>query len=168
MDDGVFLPHMFRPVSGLTRIARLNLNDSAKAALESGRERPEDGAENAHSVALCLGESLIYAFPSPQKLGSLRIALDPDYSRMSISENAKIRIFCMKLHTGKDFRPVRVAKTLAKELAVYADGKEIFRVRKNFHALLKIPLHITAQEIRLKLISSNGADSVKFFSVDFI
>ena len=168
MDDGVFLPHLRRPVSGLTRMARLNLSDSARMALESGRERPEKGAENAHSVALCPGESLVYTFASPQLLGTLRIVLDPDYSRMSISENAKMRIFCMKLHTGKDFRPVQVAETLAKELAVYADGKEVFRVRDNFHALLKIPLQITARELRLELISTNGADSVKFFSVDFI
>ena len=63
---------------------------------------------------------------------------------------------------------MQVAETLAKELAVYADGKEVFRVRDNFHALLKIPLQITARELRLELISTNGADSVKFFSVDFI
>ena len=72
----------------------------------------------------------------------------------------------MKLHTGKDFKPVRVANTLIKDFVVYADGKEVARVENNFCRLVHVPLNVTATELSIKWLATNGAESVRLFSVD--
>ena len=114
MDEGVFLPHLRRESSFLTRNARLNLSDAEREILLNGVERPRNQA----------GENSIV-----QKVGDqLRLCFDPDFERMSIFVNKKMRVFAMKLHTGKDFAPVHVASTLVKSFAVYGDGKLITRV----------------------------------------
>ncbi|MBQ9131103.1 MAG: hypothetical protein IJX62_01350 [Clostridia bacterium] len=74
----------------------------------------------------------------------------------------------MKLHTGKDFRPVRVAATILKRFAVLADDKEIYRAENNYLSLVKIPLHLTASKIEIKLLETNGADTVRIYGADFI
>ena len=93
---------------------------------------------------------------------------DPDFERMSISDNKKMRVFAMKLHTGKDFVPVRVADTIVKSFAVYADGNEIYRTDNNYLSLVKIPLDINAKEIRIEWIETRGAEKVHLFSADFL
>ena len=70
--------------------------------------------------------------------------------------------------TGKDFEPVRVASTIVRGFAVYADGCEIMREENNYLSLVKIPLHLTAREIRVEWLSTNGAPDVHLFAADFI
>ena len=103
-----------------------------------------------------------------KSIGTLRLRFDPDFSRTSVSDNKKMRIFAMKLHTGKDFVPVRVASSIVKSFVVYADGKEIWRAESNFLSLVKVPLGIEAKEIRIKWLATNGAERVHLFSADFI
>ena len=79
-----------------------------------------------------------------------------------------MRVFAMKLSTGKDFVPVRVAATLVKSFAVYADGKEIAKIDNNFNRLVKIPLGVKAKEISVKWLVTNGAEDVRLFSADLI
>ena len=77
-----------------------------------------------------------------------------------------MRVFAMKLHTGKNFKPVSVANTLVKDFAVYADGVEVARVENNFHRLVNIELNTTARELSIKWLATNGAEEVRIFSVD--
>ena len=167
LDDGVFLPHIPRPVSPLTKAAALNLPDDRRQALENGWERPR-GNYDENCISLCPGECLTFTFPSPRYIAGLRLRFDPDYSRQSISDNAKMRLFCMKLHTGKDFRPVRVAATLPRELVVYADGREVCRVKENYRALLRLPLRVAAKQIRVELVSTNGVERIRIFGADLL
>ena len=74
----------------------------------------------------------------------------------------------MKLHTGKDFVPVKVAATLVKDLTVYADGREAARVKDNYLELVKVPLNVEAKEIRIEWNATNGDEKVKLFAADFI
>jgi hypothetical protein len=167
LEDGIFLPHIPREVSALTRRARLNVSERECATLWNGIERPRvEGDENG--IRQQVGESLVFFFDEPQALGNLRLRFDPDYSRMSISVNKKMRVFAMKLHTGKDFEPVRVACTIVRALTIYADGVEFWRTDDNYLSLLKIPLHLTAREIRVKWRATNGAPDVHLFAADFI
>ncbi len=167
LEDGIFLPHIPREVSELTRSARLNITDREREILLNGIERPRrEGDENG--IWQKVGESLCFTFDEPRELDTLRLRFDPDYSRMSISVNKKMRVFAMKLHTGKDFEPVRVANTLVKGLVVYADGKEIRRTEENFLSLVKIPLGCKAQSIRVEWLATHGAPDVHLFAADFI
>jgi len=167
LEDGIFLPHIPREVSALTRKATLNITDTERDVLWNGIERPRvDGDENG--IHQQVGDSLVFSFEEPQRLGALRLRFDPDYSRMSISVNKKMRVFAMKLHTGKDFEPVRVASSIVRGLAVYADGREIWRTEDNYLSLLKIPLHCTAREIRVEWLATSGASDVHLFAADLI
>jgi len=74
----------------------------------------------------------------------------------------------MKLHTGKDFKPVHVAAGIVKAFSVYADGKKVFETDNNYVSLVKIPLGLTAKEVRIEWHQTHGADKVRLFAADFI
>lgn len=163
MDDGVFLPHFKREISAQT----LRGGKKLPAVLFNGVERPRaNGDENG--IWQNPEESLTFTFEEPENLKTLRLRFDPDYSRKSISENKKMRVFAMKLHTGKDFRPVKVANTIVKSFAVFADGKEIYSTDQNFLSLVKLPLNCTAQEIRIQWRETHGAEKIHLFGADFL
>jgi hypothetical protein len=167
LEDGVYLPHIARKMSDLTVRAKLNISDRDREILFNGIERPrKEYGEN--EIKQKLGDCLIFRFDKVERIGTLRLRFDPDYSRESITPNFKMQVFAMKLHTGKDFVPVKVAATLAKEFCVYADGKEIYRVKDNYLELVRIPINTEAKEIKVEWVSTNGADEVGLFGADFI
>ena len=106
------------------------------------------------------------SFKQPQSVTSLRLCFDPDFTRESISENKKMRVFAMKLHTGLDFKSVSVASTLVKDFVVYIDGKEFKRVENNFHRIVNIVLDTDATSVSIKWLATHGAPRVRLFSVD--
>jgi hypothetical protein len=165
MDHGVFLPHIRREVSKLTQRAVFNITDNERKRLLNGVERPRVEADE-NSITQKIDDELTLHFDKPEKITSLRLCFDPDFTRESISDNKKMRVFAMKLHTGKDFKPVRVASTLVKDLIVYVDGKEVARVENNFQHLVSLNLNTTANDISIKWISTHGAKEVRLFSVD--
>lgn len=167
MDDGAFLPHLRRDPSQLTKQAQLNLSPQDRQVLLNGLERPRKKAgENA--IRQAIGDSLCFTFDTQKKIGSLRLQFHPDFERISISDNKKMRVFAMKLHTGKDFRPVRVANTIVKDFVIYADGKEIARIKDNFRSLVTVPLAVDAKEIRITWLATHGAEEVYLFSADLL
>ncbi len=167
MDDGVFLPHIPRPTSELARSAKLNISDAEREVLFSGVERPRtEIGENL--IYQNVGDSLVFDFGKKQNVGTLRLMFDRDFTRESVSPNRKMQVFSMKLHTGADFVPVKVAATTVKGFAVLVDGKEIYRDENNFLALRKIPINAPAQTVEIKWLSTNGAERVHLYSADFI
>jgi hypothetical protein len=124
--------------------------------------------ECENAIEQRIGKSLSISWSEPKAIGALRLQLDPDFTRKTISDNMKMRIYAMKLHTGKDFKPVRVASTLPKSFAVYADGKKVWSTEDNFHALVKIPLELTAKELRIEWLEGRGGDSFRLYSVDVL
>ena len=165
LDDGVFQPHIPREVGKLSKEARLNITDEEREVLFNGIERPRS-FDGENSVEMEIGESLIFDFGKKTKVGTLRLRFDPDYSRESITPNKKMRVFAMKLHTGKDFVPVKVAATIVKDIDVYADGEKIQEIRGNYLSLLKLPLNAEAKELRIVWRATNGAPTVKLFGAD--
>lgn len=165
MDHGVFLPHIRREVSKLTQRAVFNITDNERKRLLNGVERPRVEADE-NSITQKIDDELTLHFDKPEKITSLRLCFDPDFTRESISDNKKMRVFAMKIHTGKDFKPVKVASTLVKDFIVYVDGKEVARVENNFQHLVSVKLNTTANDISIKWISTHGAKEVRLFSVD--
>ncbi len=167
MDDGVFLPHLKREASELALSARLNISEGDRVVLFNGIERPRAEAEE-NKIFQNIGDSLVFEFDRPCKIGTLRLMFDRDFSRESVTPNRKMQVFAMKLHTGFDFVPVKDAATTVKGFAVLADGKEIYRDEANFLALRKIPLDVTASKIEIKWLSTNGSERVHLYSADLI
>ena len=167
MDDGVFLPHIKREPSDLTKRAEINLSKSDREILLNGIERPRS-QKNENRILQNIGDRLSFSFDNVEKIGMLRLRFDPDFERLSISDNKKMRVFAAKLHTGKDFSPVRVAETIVKEFKIYADGKQIKDIKNNYHSLVKIPLNVNAKKIEVEWIATNGSSRVNLFSADLL
>ncbi|MBP3435948.1 MAG: FAD-dependent oxidoreductase [Clostridia bacterium] len=167
MDEGVHLPHLLFHPSELTKTAHLNLTNAERERLLDGRERPHS-KEDEVGIRQAIGDRLCFSFDTPQAIRALRLRFDPDFERFSISDNFKMRVFTTKLHTGKDFRPVRVANTIVKAFVVYADGREVARVENNFHSLVKIPLDVEASEISVEWLETHGAPDVHLYSANLI
>lgn len=167
LDDGMFLPHIKREISPLTKRAKINLESDEIKVLQNGIERPRTVAgENA--IKLPLDKDLTFTFDKEEYVDILRMRFDPDYERFSISKNRKMRVFAMKLHTGLDFEPVKTAKTIVKSFSVYADGKLVYKTDDNFVSLVKIPLKLFAKQITIKFNETYGEESINLFSADFI
>ena len=145
----------------------MNISDEERAILLNGLERPRDD-ENENGIYQNIGDTLSLSFENETKIKELRLRFDPDFERMSISDNKKMRVFAMKLHTGKDFVPVRVAATIVKDFDIYADGKLLRSIRGNYLSLRRIALDVCAKEISVKWIATNGAEKIHLFSVDIV
>lgn len=145
----------------------LNISDEEREVLFNGVERPRD-EKTENGIYLGEGDTLTFKYDAPESIGLLRMQFDPDYSRDSVTENREIKLFAMKINTGFDFKPVKVAGTIPKEFTVYADGKEIFSTADNYRSFVKIPLNLSAKEISVKFGATNGAEKIHLFAADFI
>ena len=72
----------------------------------------------------------------------------------------------MKLHTGKDFAPVRVANTIVRDFLIVADGKEVARVEGNYLSNLRVPVHTTAKKLEIHLLATGGAEKITLYGLD--
>ena len=167
MDHGVFLPHVKKQYSELTKSADVNLTDEEREILLNGIERPRAMA-GENMIRQRVGDSLVFRFDAPKKVSAIRLCFDPDFERMSISDNFKMRVFAMKLHTGKDFSPVRVAATLVKEFEVWADGQRVASVKDNFSRLVMLPLDVRAEKISVRWLATNGSEEINLFSAEIL
>ena len=165
MDDGVFLPGLLRRMSPLTLSAQVNLPDEEKQVLFSGLERPRTEGDRNY---ITVGGELTFTFPQMETPGTLRMQFDLDYERLSVSPNKKMRVFAQRLHTGRDFEPVKVAATIVKAFSVYADGELVYQTRSNYHSLVKIPLNRPCKCVSIRFEETWGAEEVRLFGCDFI
>lgn len=165
LGDGVFLPGVKREIPELTKKATLNLTAEEQAILFNGTERPRE-KDGENCIVLKKGDEIRFDFAEPVVVHELRIQLDPDFSRESISPNKKMRVFAQKLHQGLDFVPVKVANTIVKEFAVYVDGIKNFESLDNHNALVRIPLDCTAKNITVQFNETWGAEKITIFACD--
>lgn len=165
IDGGVFLPHLKKEYSPIIKNAKFNISDEEKATLFNGVERPRS-KEDENGIWLKVGGELSFSMEKEERIAKIRLQLDPDYKRKSISDNMKMRIYAMKLHTGKDFNPVRVADTIVKDLDLIVDGEVVYSLRDNFRSLITLPVNKKAKDITIKFISTNGNEKVHIFGID--
>ncbi len=137
------------------------------ALLLNGTDRPRS-EEEQNRISLLMGESLTFSFDTPKEVSQLRLWLDPDYSRESVSPNKKMRWFAQKLHTGLDFVPMTVASTIAEAFTVYADGEVIYEREENYHSLVKIPVGKALSTLTVTFRETWGADEIGLFAAELL
>ncbi len=164
-DDGAYLPGFVREIPTITRNASVNLPADELKLLLNGIERPDADMHRNYAV-LPVGSTLEFDFGSAQALGTLRLVFDPDFSRESISPNAKMRVFCQHGNRGLDFAQVKVAETLVKNFSVECDGKTVYSTDTCHRSLVRIPLNITAKNVKIRFHATWGADEVHLFAAD--
>lgn len=165
--SGVFLPHVPREISSLTQRAKINLTSQQRDILMNGWERPR-AEEGENGIQQSVNEELCFTFEHTEKVERLRLQFDPDFSRETVTEHPRMRLFAMKINEGKDFSPVKIAATIVKSFVVYADGEEVYRTDDNYLSLVWIPINREAKEIRVKWLETYGASQVTIFGADLI
>jgi hypothetical protein len=168
-DAGCYLPWQTREIPALTLKAKSNLTDAQKAILYNGKERPAKNPDKTYTeefIRLPKGSVIRYSFDEPTDVSRLRICFDPDFSRASVSNNKKMRIYAQKCNTGLDFEPMKVAKTLVKAFSVLLDGEVIFRTDKNHNALFRLPVGKPVTELEIRFDETWGSETVHVFSCD--
>ena len=165
LNDGVFLPNVLRNTPALTKSAKVNLSKKEQEILFNGMDRPSSD-EVQNKITLDLRDSIEFEYSQPTLVNELRLQFDLDYSRKSVSPNWKMQVFAFKLHTGRDFVPMKVAETLVKDFEVYADGELIYKNGNNYYSLVKIPIDKKLTKLIVKFLETWGAKEVNLFSCD--
>ena len=164
LEDGCFIPGMNRSLSGNVTF---DLPEADAAILSNGWDRPHGGEANA--VMIPDGQDLTMHLKAPA--AALRLALDPDFSRESISIHSKYQKFAMRTHIDENTR-VAMPKNLLKSCTLVAektDGScETLTIRENHQALVYISLPENTVKVRLASLVSWGSESVGIFSCDTI
>lgn len=162
MDDGCFLPGVVRSVSDAAQVLAADAD-----ILKDGWERPYNG--ESHYITVSDLEIKV------NKGGTLRLALDPDFSRESITSNRHYQKFAMRTHIPGEVqcdRPLNMPKDLLCSGAVTftcADGSEqVVTIEKNRKPRIFLQIPENCIKITLSSLTSWGGGAVNLFACDII
>ena len=164
LEDGCFIPGQKRSLSGNVTF---DLPEAETVILNNGWDRPCDGKSN--TVMIPDGRELAMNLKMPAS--RLRLALDPDFSRESISAYAKYQKFAMRTHVDEN-TVVSMPRNLLRSCTITAetaDGKlHTQHICENRQALLCIALPENTIRVVLESLRSWGGEQVGVFSCDTI
>lgn len=166
LDDGCYLPGVMRTVGG----GEAELSQEQQELLRNGWERPHDGVEN--SVSLAAGSELTVRVKGGT---TLRLALDPDFSRETISSIRHYQKYAMRTHVPNELqqnRPVNMPANLLKACCVIfvnADGTEKqVTIQNNRKPRIYLSLPENTVMIKLTGLTAWGGGDVNLFACDTI
>ena len=165
LNDGVFLPDVFRKIPQVSLLADVNLSYEDREVLFNGIDRPRSDDEQ-NLITLSLGGHIQFNYAQPTEITGLRLQFDLDFTRQSVSPNIKMQWFAQKLNVGLDFVPMSMAATIVKEFEVYADDELIYKTDNNYHSLVKIPVGKKVTSLNVKFLNTWGADKIRLFACD--
>jgi len=163
LEDGCFIPGRNRAISGNVCV---ELPSAETDILNNGWDRPHDG--NANTIMRPDGSALTMTLAEPAS--ALRLALDPDFSRESISSYGKYQKFAMRTHIDEN-TVVSMPKNLLKSCTVTVqtpDGSQSWKIQNNRRSLLYIKLPENTRQVTLENLESWGGEKTGFFSCDTI
>ena len=164
IEDGCYLPGTVREISEISHMAKYSVSEAEKQVLLDGWERPH-GEEN-HAISIPCGGKIDIELSAPTKGATLRMMLDPDFSRKSISDRTKIQLFSIQIHIPRVGYKANMPATLAREITVLVDGKEIYSDTNNHQALLRLALPDGARHVEVCFGNSWGAESIGLYALD--
>ncbi len=163
IEDGCFLPGVTRQVPDT---ASLSLSPEETAILRNGWERPHEGSSNC--ISLPAGGALELNLTGNGEI--LRLALDPDFSRESISPRPVCQKFALRSHVRLTDQPLKMPKNLLKSCtvtAVDADGKEtVWTIKENRMPLIRIRLPKDTVRVTISNLAGWGDEAINFFACD--
>jgi len=152
MDDDQWLPGRTRAVSALTRRADVG-----------GCEQLRDGHDRANAWTGPLGTAITFRWPVAERIGGLRLVFDSDLS------NPKRMPCSYPLKTPR----AGVPATMIRKFRVEAQGRDgrwqvIYRAEDNYQRLVRVPLGVTAQALRVVPEETWGVPEARIFSMDVL
>ena len=162
LDDGCMLPGHLRHPEG----CGLMIEPDMLRILLNGIERPMNGEANTVSVA---PRSTWRINLQPGHHRKLRLALDPDFSRESISDEPAFRKFALRSHVVMDMKPLNMPARLMKNCRIMFEtqmGQESSQIEDNHQHILWIPIPDTATAMEIQDIQAWGGGDTSIFSCD--
>jgi len=164
-NDGCYIPGLLRSIR---EDVFPELAEEDVAILRNGWERPHEGVAN--TVSFRDGSCLTVELTAPG--GALRLALDPDFSRESITSDPVYRKFAMRSHLMKTDKPLNMPANLFRscEVNVYTSAGEKITtyITGNRKPRLFITLPENAIRVELAQMCSWGGSTVNLFACDII
>ena len=163
--DGCYIPGLLRTVRKDTIDT---LSEEEVDILENGWERPHGGASNTVSVPC--GKHMTITLASPASF--LRLALDPDFARTSITSDKRFAKFAMRSHVAKTDEPLSMPANLLRacEIRFLSDSGVLSAVSVKDNRLPRLLLPIPDGTVKIELadMHSWGGDEVRFFACEAI
>ena len=164
LDDGCYLPGILRKPAPLT----YTLPQEEAAVLQNGWERPQGGAAN--TVALTPGQELRLSGRGTLR-GTLRLALDTDFSRESVTDVPAYRKFAMRSHIALDAAPLRMPQNMLRDGRItflLEEGEHSIEIRDCRKPWLFLDIPKGTREIILHDMRSWSGAEVRLFACDII
>ncbi|MBQ8758340.1 MAG: hypothetical protein IJZ20_01460, partial [Clostridia bacterium] len=171
MNDGCYLPWKSRKIPECTLNARCNLSDEDKALLFNGLERP-DKNDSINYVSRETNSSIEFEFEKAVK-GVVRLVLDIDYSRKSVSDDPQFRRYSIKCNAPVYTERIKMPKNLAKALKVtvkYTDGSEkvLYETENNYKHLIFLPTDGEIVAMKAQFFGAWQCETSNVFSFDLV
>jgi len=160
MDDDQWLPGRVRDVSRLMRSAKLS-GDGEVEKLRDGHDRPRDG--DGHAWEGRPGGAITMMWPEAVGIGGLRLVFDSDL-------NQHKRMPCsIPLKGNRCGVPARMIRRFRVE-ARQTDGswQVVHREEANYQRLVRVPLEVRADAIRVVVEETWGDELARIFSLDVL
>ncbi len=162
LEDGCLLPGHLRHVPDCVP----ETDPDSAAVLRNGWERPHEGNENTVSV----NPDTVWKISLKPGTGRcLRLALDPDFSRESISDDPAYRKFAMRSHIPLDFKPLKMPAHLLRSAVIAFQtpaSEKAVRIEDNHRHLLRIRVPDNATSLELRNMQAWNSEETRFFACD--
>jgi len=165
LEDGCFIPGLNREDSGKVCVRADGMDTGL---LHNGWERPHNGVDNR--ILIADGGSMEIEILKPCK--GIRIALDTDFSRESISPKSKFRKFAMRTHVDPLTDVVSMPATLLRSAVITVEcsdrSRKTVEVSENRKAILRVDIPENAKRVIISNIAGWGGGAVGFYSCDAV
>jgi hypothetical protein len=162
MADDCWLPGLTRPSPPATRVALLSASGGDPEPLRDGCDRPDEAAHNEHAWFAGTGEWAELRFDQPRSLVQCRLVFDSDLRRKYLSVGGR------PLPDGGTNTPPPTLVKAFRLLARSADGTwiEAARITDSHQRLVRVPLAVEADAVRLVIDETWGAERTRVFGFE--
>lgn len=165
MEDDCYLPFHTKEISALTKRAKITADGTGVENLTNGKERPILDEDNGWYGPI--GSAITFSFEKPEEIHSARLVFDSDLERRHHGNYHHN----MDASVHRNREEISPPATLVKKFRIeYQDleGNWIpaAQVEQNYQRLVKVPLHVTASQVRFIPEATWGSKKVHMFSLE--
>jgi len=153
--DDCYVPGLVREFSDLTRTADLTASQGDPEPVRDGVSRPVAG--DPHSWTCRVGDHVEYSFDGPRRLREVALVLDS-----ALEKNVQ-----MSYHQRDDqltAPPSELPRALRVEALRSGEWRTCADVAHNRQRLVRVPVDIEAESVRLSIDGTWGDDETRVFS----
>jgi hypothetical protein len=170
LDDDCYLPWHAREVPELSRSAALTASEGDPEPLRNGVDRPVGGRGNDWAGAP--GASWVqYRFPQPHRVTQVRLVCDSSLNRQGKGACARHAEKNCLSNYPLNQPPRTIPETVLRAFRIEALDRQgqwqhLVTCADNHQRLVRVPLEVSTQSVRLVPLSTWGAPLARLFAFD--